>query len=154
VQPFLGWALLAAGLVGLIPLTADPGIQTVALPAGWGEEVVGVYQFHRTLALSSFQQMWLPGVGADLLILAGVWVLVRRELQGAVVWLAGLGGGMVAFAFVRVFLVHPFSSRPVVGVFWEEVTEAAFVGLFVYWILVFGTSGEPRELKPQNKGLQ
>ena len=61
---------------------------------------------------------------------------------GAVVWAGGLGGGLVAFGFLRVLLVHPFSARPVVGLLWEEVTEALFLVLFLYWLHRFGRSGK------------
>jgi len=148
VSPFVGWLLLAGGLVGLIPITADPGLQSVALPAGWGEVVVGTYQFERTALLSGFQQVLLPATGAGLLILAGLLLLFRRKLQGTVVWLGGMGGGMVAFAFMRVFLVHPFSSRPVLGVFWEEVSEALFLTLFLYWLRCFGEFETHRSVDP------
>jgi len=144
VPRLLGWILVGAAVLGWILPTADPGLMDRTLPAGWGDTVVGHYEFRRTAALSDLQQKWIPLAGADLLLLAGAFVILRRRLRGAVVWAAGLGGGLVAFGYLRVLWVHPFSNRPVLGLFWEEVTEALFLLLFLYGLRVSGEGAAVR----------
>ncbi len=134
VSSLWGWTLLAGALVASLLPAADPGIWGESLPAGWGGMIVGAYRFERTAALANLQQVWLPGVGASLLAIAGVYVLFRRRMNRVVLWVTSMGVGLVLFGFVRAFLVHVSLTRPVVGLFWEELTEALFLALFFLWL--------------------
>ena len=138
--------------MAVLPLTVTAGIQEATLPAGIGERVFGTYVFDRTARLALFQQQVLPAAGVTLLLAAAALFFARRHAGDTVVWLIGLGSGAVGFSYFRLFLVHTFAPRPILGLFWEEVLELAFLLAFTIWWLTSGSASvqPPGEVGPES----
>jgi hypothetical protein len=127
------WMLLAIMIVAFLPLTIEPGYESVS---GW---IFGSPYFYSELYIFQlFEARYLPVMALVFLVIS---LLVLRfdrtePIPNLSRLFAAAGLGALVFAAFRLGLQYLYQQQTLWFSFWEEVTELLFVALVavVLWI--------------------
>jgi len=130
---FFGWLLMSLAIMGIFPVFADVSIMQKSLYAGFANTIYGLYEYSRQFPLIALQQKIIPLAGMFSLLGAGLIYLRMRCLNRSMMWMAGIGSGLILFSYFRLFLVQFFKNQVEITTFGEEILEALFLALFLLW---------------------